>query len=452
MGIAEALDLPIGLWRSRGYGWVLDVGGDGAFNVRDVTALSNVLVDGGPAGSFFDAFERAADDSGLSLRHRGDVTAYRFDRIEAIALPSAIQSDRDQLRNFDVLARCFEEHYAFFALRGVDWREACAVARERVRREGSEESLWAAALDLIGPLKDAHVGLSGDGRATDVTSPIRERKAVMQRALGVPPWSSDRRAYSDGLSRALGEMFLSGPIGTTANNMMIYGETAPGIGYIALLGEFGHASTQRSCDAMDLPRPRLEAASFLADEIKGIRQGLDEVCAALATMRAIIVDVRFNYGGYDRLSLEFASRFVDRSSLAFRKRTWADGTFVNVQDIMFEQGSPSLSHAPVYLLTGRQTASAGEILVLAMMSRDRLTRIGEPTLGILSDNLYKRMPNGWEISLSNEVYETADGVCWEGAGIPPDRACTVFDPADPLAGMRTAVAIAVDAAQGEAAL
>jgi C-terminal processing protease CtpA/Prc len=221
--------------------------------------------------------------------------------------------------------------------------------------------------------------------------------------------------------------------------MMIYGEIDPGVGYVSLFGEFGHAATARACAALDLPRPRLEAASFLADEIAAIEQSLDEVAHAFADMRAVIVDARLNYGGYDRIALEFAGLFTDRRRIAYRKKAWTGNGFTSSQSIEIAPRKHSLSHLPVCLLTSRQTASAGEILVLGMMSCPNVTRVGEATLGILSDNLYKPLPIGWEVSLSNEIYEAPDGALYEAVGIPPQVETPVFDPADVRAGLRAAV-------------
>ena len=46
--------------------------------------------------------------------------------------------------------------------------------------------------------------------------------------------------------------------------------------------------------------------------------------------------------------------------------------------------------------------------------------MGQDTAGMLSDNLLKPLPNGWELSLSNEIYTSCDGQVFEGRGIAPD--------------------------------
>ena len=46
----------------------------------------------------------------------------------------------------------------------------------------------------------------------------------------------------------------------------------------------------------------------------------------------------------------------------------------------------------------------------------------------VTDELGVLMPNGWELTLSNEVYESADGMVYEGSGIPVEVEALLFDP------------------------
>lgn len=45
---------------------------------------------------------------------------------------------------------------------------------------------------------------------------------------------------------------------------------------------------------------------------------------------------------------------------------------------------------------------------------------GENTTGIFSDMYFFKLPNKWEISLSNRRYFSNKNICYEGVGIPPD--------------------------------
>ncbi len=58
--------------------------------------------------------------------------------------------------------------------------------------------------------------------------------------------------------------------------------------------------------------------------------------------------------------------------------------------------------------------------MLALKVLPNVTLIGEQTYGIFSDTLDKELPNGWEFSLTNEQYLSAEGVSYEQIGIPPN--------------------------------
>jgi C-terminal processing protease CtpA/Prc len=74
----------------------------------------------------------------------------------------------------------------------------------------------------------------------------------------------------------------------------------------------------------------------------------------------------------------------------------------------------------VYLLMSPYTASAAEIFALGTLNYQNIERIGTNSAGIFSEILWKKLPNGWEYSLSNEVYLDSDGNSYEEAGIPVD--------------------------------
>lgn len=104
---------------------------------------------------------------------------------------------------------------------------------------------------------------------------------------------------------------------------------------------------------------------------------------------------------------------------------------------------------PVYVLTSPFTQSAGEVFALAASAIPTVTLLGEPTQGILSDNLFHRLPSGWEVSLSNEVYETLDGRCFESVGVPPALPLPMLGAADLLSDLRAGLRIAVEAAAAQ---
>jgi C-terminal processing protease CtpA/Prc len=71
-------------------------------------------------------------------------------------------------------------------------------------------------------------------------------------------------------------------------------------------------------------------------------------------------------------------------------------------------------------LTSKESASATEIMILASLSLENVTRLGGTSEGVFSDIFDRLLPNGWEFGLSNEVYLDTKGNNYEGKGISPD--------------------------------
>jgi carboxyl-terminal processing protease len=88
--------------------------------------------------------------------------------------------------------------------------------------------------------------------------------------------------------------------------------------------------------------------------------------------------------------------------------------------------------------------SAAEIFTMAMRALPNVTHVGQTTRGSLSDQLTKRLPNGWRLTLSNEVYLDATGAAWEGIGIPPEVPIQVFPEQEQTATVVPAVWAVVD--------
>ncbi|AIZ63134.1 hypothetical protein PK28_04515 [Hymenobacter sp. DG25B] len=71
------------------------------------------------------------------------------------------------------------------------------------------------------------------------------------------------------------------------------------------------------------------------------------------------------------------------------------------------------------VLTSDQTASAAEDLTISLARRPRTTLVGTATKGMLSDMHSIRLPNGLDVTLSNQRYTTPDGQLLEDTGVQP---------------------------------
>jgi carboxyl-terminal processing protease len=425
-----------GLWRSRGYGWALRIDPDG-YAMAHLSQGYCVLAEQGSRALFERSFDRVdVQDDRLTLHQAGDLTRYEFRRlVEApdvrIMRPGSVL---DAAVNFEALWQTFDEHYAFFDLHRVDWRALHREQRMRVTPNMTDAELIRVFRDLLLPLEDGHVSLSGAGQSVQTLKAIDVREAV-RAAFGMPTPRVSPRATVDAISPRIADVLLApfantrSPLQQACNGIVSWCRLTPRVGYLSVLRLFGFADSDAARAANDLPHGRPEVAAFLDRDLEALEVALDRVFTELADCEAMIVDLRINGGGFDRAGLAIANRFADRSRLAFTKCARAGDAFTDPQEIHVQPaGRPGFLKTTKVLISPL-CVSAGEICVLALRALPHVTTLGQNTAGMLSDNLNKVLPNGWTYSLSNEIYTAADGRCYEGVGIAPDEPLIVMDPA-----------------------
>jgi C-terminal processing protease CtpA/Prc len=138
-----------------------------------------------------------------------------------------------------------------------------------------------------------------------------------------------------------------------------------------------------------------DSPGFVAG-LTALESALDEIFSD-PNLKALVIDVRINFGGEDPYGLAIASRLATRSYVAYMKMTRADPVDRNkwsTGDLSVVRPSSRPScHGPVVELTGPLTISAGETFTQALMGRrPRVLRIGENTQGVFSDVLGRNCP------------------------------------------------------------
>jgi len=391
---------PEGTWISEPYGYLAEVSGS-KVAFYDVSSAGTVnflkgRLRGGELslGSFLGfQVEGRLERAGPGLRMViDDTSVVPFDR----AAPGEsearrIRDSRDPLVNFEVFAATFGERYAFFGPRGVDWEARVGDYRKRITSKTSEEDLFEILTELVDPLDDAHVGLYGPrGRGSS--------------SADDPEWLGEAQVLVD----AMKANYFEEPWRKTAGGKLVYGRLRSGPAYLFLKSMEGFSEK-----SFEESKAALEA-------------GLDEALAYAAGAPGLVIDLRLNGGGSDAHSLQVAARFAKERSQAFSRRTRSAAGWTEEERFYVEPaaGRPRWE-APLAVLVSEATTSAAETLVLALAALPGSLVVGEPTQGAFSDMLFKRLPNGWFYTLSNEEYRGADGRCHEVTGYPPDLAAPV---------------------------
>jgi carboxyl-terminal processing protease len=188
---------------------------------------------------------------------------------------------------------------------------------------------------------------------------------------------------------------LSGTGRFAARDTVAWGRLPSGVGYISLL----------ACESLS------EEEGGHADVLVA-RRTFERVLEDLAGARGLIVDMRFNFGGWDRVPLALASHLTDRPVRAFTKQPVRHGAGLEIQSIEVTPAAGVRHTGPVAVLTSDATLSAAEVGTLALRALPNTRSFGRSTYGALSDPFRFHLPNGWKGAVSNEIYRAVDGAVY----------------------------------------
>lgn len=399
-----------GVWRSQGYGKILLIEGD-QYTLFEETTISCRKLDTGaiaelshyyedlvlsPGGKAFNA-HRAGGVARVSFRHLGG--------LPATVAESMRHDPEDPEYNFEIFWRTFNEQYALFELKSVAWDQAYHTYRPHINARTSRETLFASMAAMLRPLKDGHIRVSTPWSHYSAGA----QPALYQRLTQELEDASDDRelaSYLGDLNEWLRDVihddYLASGMRHAGNRLVEWGRLNDAIGYMnirAMAGQSGKTGEP-------------------AADVSVIDTVMHSVLADVGELPNLVVDLRSNGGGYDGVALRLAAYLIDRKRLAFTKSARHGSGFTGKQSVHVVPASETYS-GNLFVLTSELTASAAEIFVLALLQHPRLTLIGEPTQGILSDTLERHLPNGWHLTLSNEIYRAYDGQLYEDVGIPP---------------------------------
>lgn len=293
-----------------------------------------------------------------------------------------VAEGNDPENNFEILWNDFNDHYALFHIRDIDWDEQYSIFRPQVTPQTTEEELWSVMTQMIEVLDDGHTFIAN---INDNKQDYYESGDDLNvQAIEEFDLTLIENKYLDHLTDLSGDKEFS------------YGKIrGKNIGYIYL-------------GKMDNTDPNQ----------------IDQVLNDLKDYPAIILDVRNNGGGYDSFSARVAGAFADKEEFIYtvQNRNGPAHTDFEAPRKYFTQIIGDQQYTkPVIILTDRYAASAGEIFLLHMNAFDHVVQMGDYTAGDFSDGSTRRfLPNGWFYRYSVQMFLLPDGTSLDGIGHQPD--------------------------------
>ncbi|OJJ23058.1 hypothetical protein BKI52_01520 [marine bacterium AO1-C] len=425
-----------GYWLQEGYGIYLEIR-DSVYKFYDITNIScqqsaspvlNNWI--GSLKSLLDLYDVKKISSKEMILKYG-ITSYKFKRLKTPLgiCQKPIKFSNDPILNFDVLWHTFKENYAYARLRKVDWDKLYKKYRPLISKKTTKLQLYTYFRDILDAIKDAHISLQ-------VPKDLEIAYAKSTASLS-NKGKRKRYKYNYPTARYLAQqqvtkMFPQSTFRHFHKDLLMWGKLNQRVGYIQINAMNGFSldvsipdslSTAQYWDrhwgqiVTSLKRGKT-IGQYFRDEIRGANVMIDSIVRELSSTSAIILDVRFNNGGTDKVALDILSRFVQQKTAVFSKHVWDKNNFLFEQVIAI-QPAPKTYQGKIAILTSRQTASSAETLVLSSLALPNVLRIGSPTMGVFSDVLQKQLPNGWRFGLSNEIYRSNTRQNFESQGIPP---------------------------------
>ncbi len=302
----------------------------------------------------------------------------------AVPIQAKQAGDADPEAVFDAFWSLYDENYALFDTKRVDWQAVRSIYRPHATRATSRAALFEVFSEALDRLNDVHVTVRDEEGHRFSRSGGR--------SIGIGEFENGKFSQDLIMSR-----YVEGGLMSRVRELIQFGEMRRGVGYLRIRNFKYPTSTG---------------------------QAVDEALAELADRRALVIDVRNNGGGADSVGRIIANRFADRPRLYMRVSHRIGGigrgTFAPPVDWQVEPQGGRRFEGRVIVLTNSRTISAAENFVMAMRVIPGVTIIGDVTAGAMADTLTLPIDGGWTFTVPINVVRDAEGVCWEGVGLAPD--------------------------------
>jgi len=288
--------------------------------------------------------------------------------------------------NFEILWKTFDENYALFPVKKVNWDSLHAVYGSRISSSTTDAQLWDITAELISTLNDGHVTLFDKGYSRWANS------------------SEINARIANDFSLSLVRNNFLANVTVAGGGYITYGKVRnKNIGYIYVATFQGSNSGSGIDWAYDI----------------------DKAVTDLSGCDALIIDLRNNGGGLKVTVGIIVSAFIDREiTFFYQQEKTGPGHYDFGKRVPLtaapRSGAPRFTKK-MALLTNRFSGSGSEHFAQVFQYLPYATQIGDTTFGCFGDVLnVAQLPNGWTFRYPCRLTTTPEGTSPEGIGIIPD--------------------------------
>ncbi|MBU3822540.1 S41 family peptidase [Flavobacteriaceae bacterium XHP0103] len=363
-------------------------------------------------GDFKGRFKVIDIENNNLILNPGGIVNYRFKKINYTPsiCNNKITVNRNYVTNFKSFWQTFNDNYAFFDKRKINWNEIYRKYIPKIEEIKTEKEFAMILNEIITKFQDGHINLEIP------ISIIEKAKSSKKKKHSI----SKKQIQSDIVNK-----YIENP--KSYNRVITWGKLKnKNIGYIGIsdMNDFANYVPEKfqNSDKFDSifnsVKNLASPLEYFQDEVDGVNKILPLIKKDLDKTHGIILDLRFNGGGYETVALELLSHFINEERKIISIKAKKKNGFTSTQNITLRPKEKSTKE--IYLFTSPFTASAAEIFALGSLYYPNFKIYGSKSSGIFSEILWKELPIGWEFSLSNEIYLDPTGKIYEGEGIPID--------------------------------
>jgi CubicO group peptidase (beta-lactamase class C family) len=425
-----------GTWELKGTGnvWIIDDKKFTTYSFNSFGCIKDKELDLSEIEAFREYLSVNDDKSQMTLDTLGS-SKESFQLMEQLPVSCRVENlltQADLGTNFEFIWHTMNDYYAFFELRDIEWQSVYDEYRPQITSSTTKLEFFEMMDDIFSEFGDGHLSLS-DGENLDASGTALNGFTLEVLRSGIVDAEDDfgeawhtLKAYNDQVLFSLlqGNQLQS----YQGSDAIRWGKLSDKVGYIRIdrVQNINFKGEQEDPDNF------LEQLSLIGQDLVDTDTIMQAALADIDDSDALIIDLRFNGGGYDNVSLKIASYFSHIAQPIGTKKTHNHNFEGDDYQLNLVKSPIDAYSKPVYVITGRSTGSGGEVLSMALKALPQVMLIGEATNGSVSDMLEHTLPNGWKLSLSHEVYTDIEGTKLESIGVTPDVEMPVYASQDSM--------------------
>ena len=411
-----------GIWRSIGNGYLLDASGDSirlySYTKGFCYKEKNDYLEG--LLNTQTKFHISHDTLRIFLTDFGEKTQYlqsakaflKVDNLPETCIPFSRMQSLDSEQLLALYLETMQENYAFADERELNWNDIRKEHGSRINANTPREELFEVMGEIATLTHDQHTKVireDGSSRHYRVTPSAVLVQNVFNEQDTVRDLNEYFSLFFKNNYQNISDSLLQGKGDKVANGKIEWGSLNDAIGYVHIHSFAGFLSSEFT----------------RKQQIDSLNDWMPHIITSLQDKEALIVDVSFNFGGYDATALTVASYFTDAQAFSHTSQVYNSGEFC-VEDNVIVYPSDSKSFTkPVYVLMTDISRSAAEGFAMMMSALPNVKLVGTPTLGTLSGMLGKSI-GSYYTTYSNQRLVTPEGEHYEVVGVQPDIGLPIF--------------------------